>query len=115
MTLLIKIFYLDNSVTKNNKISTIDTFGPEYRVAIDIIVNSAAVIDFSNIFHFTSTGDNCCKPGDRIPAIFYNSGGFLRISSDVNGNGDYFIDYKIDLKKWYHIEIVQAIKNKKVG
>ena len=26
--------------------------------------------EWSNVFHFTATGDNCCHYGDRIPALF---------------------------------------------
>lgn len=101
------------TVTKNNLISTIDTWGPEYRVAISIIVRSAAP-GWSTILRFTSTNDNCCNIGDRIPAIFYNSDGFLQISSAVSGNGDYSDRPNIDLNKWYHIEITQEKKNGKI-
>ena len=46
--------------------------------------------------------------GDRIPAIFYNSKGYLHIVSAVDKNANYAVDYKIDLKKWYYIEIAQT-------
>ena len=49
-----------------------------------------------------------------MPAIFYNSDGYLRISSAVNGDGDFHVDHTIDLHKWYHIEIAQTKKNGKV-
>ena len=93
---------------------TIDTFGPQYSVALDIIVNSAGE-GWSSIIRFTATDSNCCNNGDRVPAISYHSDGYLNIASSVNNNGNYWLNYKIDLKKWYHIEIVQAMnKNGKV-
>ena len=96
-------------VTKNNQIATIYTIGPEYSVVIDIIVHSAYT-RWSNIIHFTSSGADCCDIGDRAPAIFYqpltNSNGILRIGSAV-GFRTHYVDYNIDLEKWYHIEIIQ--------
>ena len=77
------------------------------------MVNSAGS-GWSSILRFTSTNNNCCNIGDRIPAIFYNSEGFLSISSAVNEDGDYYLRYYIDLEKWYHIEIVQKTENGKV-
>ena len=78
-----------------------------------MIVNSAGQ-GWSSIIRFTSTNNNCCNNGDRVPAVFYHSNGYLTITSSVNDNGDYWCNHNIDLKKWYHIEIVQANKNGKV-
>jgi len=100
------------TVTRNNQISTIDIFGPEYRVVIDINVRSACT-RWSNIIHFTSSGADCCDIGDRVLAIFYQpltkSNGILRIGSAV-GFRTHYVDYNIDLEKWYHIEIIQIQK-----
>ena len=83
-------------------------------MALDIIVNSAGE-GWSSIIRFTATDSNCCNNGDRVPAISYHSDGYLSIASSVNNNGNYWLNHKIDLKKWYHIEIVQAMnKNGKV-
>jgi len=100
------------TVTKNNQIATIANFGPEYRVAVDIMVHSASSV-WNSILRFTSTGGDCCNVGDRIPAIFYNSGGHLLIESAVNERGNYGPTYGIDLEEWYHIEIFQTILNGK--
>ena len=99
-------------VTKNNYISTIGSFGPEYRVVVDIIVHSVGS-GWQNIIHFTSSEVDCCSIGDRNPAIFYHSSGKLRIAGAV-GSKTYYFDLMIDLQKWYHIEIVQQKKNEKV-
>ena len=101
------------TVTRNKQITTIPNFGPEYSVTFDITVHSAGG-GWSNILHFT-TGANCCNLGDRIPAIFYNSAGYIRIDSSVNERGNYKIHYDIDLNKWYHIEIAQTKMNGKVS
>ena len=82
-------------------------------MALDIIVNSAGE-GWSSIIRFTATDSNCCNNGDRVPAISYHSDGYLSIASSVNNNGNYYFNYNIDLKKWYHVEIVQTKKDGKV-
>lgn len=125
----------DNSysgiVRRNNQISTIDTWGTEYTVTVDIIVHSveteSAVTGWSNILCFTSTDGDRCNFGDRAPAIWYHSAGFLRIRSarpkitDVEPDDVrwyytqkmLYEDHSIDLNKWYTIEIIQEKKNGK--
>ena len=77
------------------------------------MVHSASSV-WSSILRFTSTDSDCCNIGDRIPAIFYNSEGYLLIDSAVNEKGNQGVTYDIDLGKWYHIEIVQETENGKV-
>ena len=103
------------TVIQNKQISTIDVWGPEYRVAVDIIVNSATTAnEYYSILRFTSTDSDCCNIGDRVPLIFYRRGGSLTFVSAVGENGNFYFHYSIDLKKWYHIEMSQAKKNGKV-
>jgi len=100
-------------VKKNNQIGTVASWGPTFRVAVDIIVHSAGS-EWSSIFRFTSTPDSDRVMGRRIPAIFYNSKGFLHITSGVDNDANYAVNYNIDLKKWYHIEIAQTKMNGKI-
>ena len=102
------------TVTKNNQIATIANFGPEYRVKVKVIVHSARS-EWSNILRFTSTDSNCCNIGDRVPAIFLRPGGdWLYIANAVGDNGDYTLDYYIEIGQEYDIEIVQERTNGKV-
>ena len=75
----------------------------------------SAVHGYSSILHFTSTGSDCCNVENRVPAVYYHSDGRLLIASAVNEKGNQHISFhNINLEKWYHIEIVQAIENGKV-
>ena len=82
-------------------------------MAISVTVHSAGIGWFS-ILHLTSTGGDCCKFEDRVPAILYNSDGFLQITSAVGENGSENITSNIDLNVEYEIEIVQRRTNGKV-
>ena len=71
------------------------------------MIYSATTAQWSTIVRFTSTDNDCCNIGDRIPAIFYNSNGYLLIDSTFDGKGNYSVTYNVDMSKYYHIEIVQ--------
>ena len=105
------------TVTRNTQIATIANWGPEYRVAVDIMVYSAGstgVYGYSNILHFTAGADDWgSKLGERVPAILYFNSHF-HICSTVGTNGNSCFNYNIEFNKEYHIEIVQANKNEKV-
>ena len=110
--------FLGMKVKKNNQIGTIASWGPTFRVAVDIIVHSNSMRTeypgWSNIIRFISLPEpRRGVMGDRIPAIFYNSGNggansYLHITNAVNGNANYYFNHYIDLRKWYHIELAQT-------
>ena len=111
------------TVTRDTLIATIANWGPEYRVAVDIMVHSAGSTDihgYSNILHFTAgANDWGSKLGERVPAIFYHRKPetrliFFHICTTVGTNGNSCFNYDIEFNKEYHIEIVQANKNGKV-
>ena len=113
------------NVTRNTLIGTLANWGPEYRVAVDIMVHSAGstgVYGYSNILHFTAGADDKRrrpKIGERVPAIFYHRKPetrliFFHICTSVGTNGNSCFNYDIEFNKEYHIDIVQAKKNGKV-
>ena len=71
---------------------------------------------WSSILAFKGNGgsDDLKKYGDRAPAIFYNKNGFLHFTNAVSGNRNYYFDKKVDLGKWYHIDVEQNLKDGKV-
>ena len=100
---------------KNNQIGTIAKWGPTFRVAFDFIVHSNKVTGWSTIIRFINLTEAAypIRIGDRIPAVFYNSGNggansYLHITNAVNGNANYYFNHYIDLRKWYHIELAQT-------
>ena len=100
---------MDQRPASNNAIATMNNWGPEYRVMVDLIVHSNHENTWSNILRFTATDEDCCNIGDRIPALFYNSKeGYLLIDSAVGDKGNRGLRYNIDLEEWYHIEIKQT-------
>ena len=63
---------------------------------------------WSNIIHFTATGNNCCEYGDRVPAVWFYPGS-LRLhiidGQPSNGNDECEIPEVLQPERTYHIEI----------
>ena len=89
----------------------------EYEISLDIKL-LGTYNGWSNIFHFTVTGDNCCNYGDRIPAAWLkaNTGTVLYVSGsaydlddeDDDGNAHGYSDTELPLNEWIRMKF-QAI------
>ena len=93
---------------RNNQVGTIENWGPATRVSLDLIINSYGG-GYKNIFSFKgNNGNNCCKNGDRVPAIWSHPTHKLHIVSSINGKL-YGFNYKgVELKKKFNLVIEQA-------
>ena len=69
--------------------------------------------DWTNVFHFTATNENCCDQGDRVPALFIHKYGFFHFATSLNDDGDYFHQHFFVLGKTYHVTIQQSIEDNK--
>ena len=104
--------FLGRKVKRNSQVGTIKSWGPTSRVSVDLIINSFGR-GFKNILSFT-TGNNCCKSGDRVPSIFSHPTLGLHIVSSKNGKL-YSFNYKgVKAKKKFNLVIEQASINEEV-
>ena len=97
------------NLTRDTIIKVIPILGPEYKIEIEIRIR-----DFSgswpNIFRFSAIDGNCCKIGQRIPALFIRTEGILYLATNIGNNGDrVFHDVlgKFEADKWYKLTILQ--------
>ena len=97
-------------------IDSISSWGPCFRVSFDLKIHSKVSSQLSSILAFKGNGGliDSNKNRDRTPAIFYNKNGHLHFTNAVSLNRNHSFDKKIDLQKWYHIEIEQKWKYEKV-
>eukprot|EP00092_Neocalanus_flemingeri_P092762 GFUD01117812.1.p1 GENE.GFUD01117812.1~~GFUD01117812.1.p1 ORF type:complete len:188 (+),score=15.93 GFUD01117812.1:81-644(+) len=95
-------------ISPNNFITNLPHIGKEYKVAFDLEINSYGS-GVHSVIHFTTGGD-CCKYGQRIPAVFTDGSEYIQIASAVNGIGNYYENVPIDPQvQEYHIEISQSL------
>ena len=103
-------------VENNNLIGIIPSWGPTFKISFELKVLSFATcspMDMTNYLTFTATDNNCCDIGDRIPAFFTNSGGFLQLAMQINDNGNVIKSSpKLEEDVWYKLEVEQMIENK---
>jgi hypothetical protein len=50
----------------------------DYQISFSITPTAQVQEGWSNIFHITATGQNCCNYGDRIPGVWFYPGGAAR-------------------------------------
>jgi len=82
-------------IQSNNLLGVIPEWGPTWKISFDINVQSFDNdgADYGNIFRFTSTDNDCCNIGDRIPALFTRN--------------ENVVSPSIETGKWYSFEIKQ--------
>ena len=100
------------SLVRNNLLATLPTWGPTYKVSFDCFINSYKEENpkgsWAEILRFTSTTNDCCGIGDRLPAIFSEKNqSVIQIGTQIGDNGLYTTKVELQEKIWYQIEVVQ--------
>ena len=104
----------DTKPQKNRKLSSISKWGPAYKVSFEILI-SQYTDKYKNIFHFTSTGQDCCSIGDRVPGLWLSPGNLLELSTQIGSNGHHVIKTgAVSKNVWYTVELDQKLINQKV-
>ena len=97
--------------------ATLPSWGSNFEVSLQIWIESFRGPNFkgyTEAFRFTATEKDCCSPGDRIPALFVNAGGYLYLTSQVGSDGDFVTRCNIQPKTWNKVQIKQYPENGKV-
>ena len=106
-------------IREDNRLAILPTWGPSFRVSFSLLITS---FDGDNLFkgkwaellRFTNTDNNCCRMGDRIPAIFTNINGFIQVATQIDNKGNRWKNINLDENVWYNLEILQSVQNSKV-
>ena len=105
-------------VGKSNLLATLPTWGPTFRLTLDLYIHSFAGSSLNNglaeLVRLTSTDNNCCAIGDRIPAIFTHKSGHLYIATQIGTNGNEATTVNLVKGKWHQLELVQYVQSDKV-
>ena len=99
--------------------ATVPSWGPSFIVSFNLYINSfdgenLMQDKWAELLRFTSTDNNCCAIGDRIPAIFANKGGFIQVATQLWRKGNRWKNINLDVQTWYNIEMKQFSQNNKV-
>ena len=107
-------------VKKQHLLKTLVTWGPTFKISLKLFINSFVGHNLQNgnlaeVLRFTTTDNDCCAIGDRIPAIFTHRRGFLQVATHIGADGNKKKNFRLDEKTWYTLEIKQYRKNNKVS
>ena len=95
-----------NQIKVNEKLATIPFWGPTWKITFDLNITSFPSA-WGGILHFT-TGENCCKIGDRIPFVKLYKANQLVILNAANNQGNHQTRVNLEVNRWYNIEISQT-------
>ena len=115
------------AVTKNNKLGrnkwtmyialfisspsssgTIPKWGPSFCVSMDLKINSWNSGSYESIFRVAGTKGNCCKLGQRYPALWTApKKGHIHIAANHGTNGNWWKNVKVVSGKWFRVDISQ--------
>ena len=62
---------------------------------------------WAELLRLTTTDNDCCRIGDRAPAIFTNKDGYLHIATQIGKYGNRVRDITIQKNRWYSLELSQ--------
>ena len=113
-------FHLDEiTVSRNNLLETLATWGPSYKISMDLYINSFDGPNLKNgklaeLIRLTTTNGNCCGIGDRIPAIFTDKRGLIQIGTQIGSNGNRWTNVNLNARSWYKLDLMQYVWSNKV-
>ena len=82
-------------VVSHNLLTTLPTWGPTFKVSVDIFINSFHGQNlkdgaWAEILRFTNTTNNRDNLGDRLPAVFTHKDGYIIVASQIGDNNNYY-------------------------
>ena len=96
-------------------LATLPTWGPTFCLTFDLYINSfdgSSLKDgYAELLRLTTTDNNCCSIGDRIPVIFTHKNGNLHIGTQIETSGNAVRDVSLVKSKWHQLELVQYVEN----
>ena len=105
-------FSVREPIREDNRLAVLPTWGPSFRVSFSLLITS---FDGDNLFkgkwaellRFTNTDNNCCRIGDRIPAIFTNINGFIQVATQNGQSGNKWKNVPMEMRTWYQVDLLQ--------
>ena len=117
--LMSSLFSVSDPVVSDKLVASLATWGPAFRISLDLYINSYETIDadsdWAEILFVTSTMNQCCNIGDRIPAMFAHKDGYIKTSTQIGNEGSKSFEHApLDVTTWYAVELLQHLEEDKV-
>ena len=95
------------NLSKGKELVVLPCLGKEYVILFELLLTE--VTSWGSVIHFT-IGGNKNNYGDRTPGLWVSKKRKFSLASAINGtsNNQFWPQDKLDLDKWYTIEISQS-------
>jgi len=100
------------TVVENGKVlGTLATWGPTYKVSLDIFVKSFPTRWLAEVLSIGTTDKTCCTPGANIPSLKLSPKGRLAVFNQVNTGGreryNWHSGHQVTTNQWHRVEMEQ--------
>ena len=106
-------FFIDPEVNQDKLLAELPEWGPTYQVSFEMKINSFPG-GWGEVLRVTSTDNNSGRIGDRFPAFFINTAGYVHICTQIGSTINHCKDIYINEGTWYKLDLRQIEENSKV-
>ena len=106
-------FFIDPEVNQDKLVAELPEWGPTYRVSFEMKINSLPS-GWGEVLRVTSTDNNAGGVGDRFPAFFINTNGYIHICTQIGSTINQCKNIDMNEGTWYELDLRQIEENSKV-
>ena len=106
-------FFIDPEVNQDKLVAELPEWGPTYQVSFEMKINSLPS-GWGEVLRVTSTDNNHGGVGDRFPAFFINTAGFVHICTQIGSTINQCKNIDMNEGTWYELDLRQIEENSKV-
>ena len=104
---------LEPEANQDKLLAELPEWGPTYQVSFEMKINSLPS-GWGEVLRVTSTDNNHGGVGDRFPAFFINTAGFVHICTQIGSTINQCKNIDMNEGTWYELDLRQIEENGKV-
>ena len=105
--------FIDPEVNQDKLVAELPEWGPTYLVSFEMKINSFPA-NWGEVLRVTSTDNNAGGVGDRFPAFFINTNGYIHICTQIGSTINQCKNIDMNEGAWYELDLRQIEENGKV-
>ena len=104
---------LEPDANQDRLVAELPEWGPTYQVSFEMKINSLPS-GWGEVLRVTSTDNNAGGVGDRFPAFFINTAGYVHICTQIGSTINQCKNIDMNEGTWYELDLRQIEENSKV-
>ena len=104
---------LEPEANQDKLVAELPEWGPTYQVSFEMKINSFPG-GWGEVLRVTSTDNNSGRIGDRFPAFFIHTSGYVHICTQIGSTINHCENIYLNEGTWYELDLRQIKENSKV-